>query len=205
MDKIIPQLDRVYDCAHRSTFMVLAVGSVLVRSNMQQLLGTIPCRKRLYQSCRRSQDCRNGLNYGRGLCCRSSCQRQSTHGRIPFRRKLLHSSIAKTVFRLPCEVDEAAELYTTQRQAAKAVTFGIMYGAGPKKISEQVTKDSGKYFSQQEAKEVIDDYFQSFHALKKWINDNHRFIEQNGFVYSFFGRKKEITQCQIVRRGHQES
>ena len=38
---------------------------------------------------------------------------------------------------------------------AKAVTFGIMYGAGPKKISEQVTKDSGTYFSTSEASEVI--------------------------------------------------
>ena len=46
---------------------------------------------------------------------------------------------------MPCEVEEVAELYSDRRQAAKAVTFGIMYGAGPaKKISEQVTKDSGK-------------------------------------------------------------
>ena len=40
-----------------------------------------------------------------------------------------HSQIAKRVFNLPCEAEEVAELYTTQRQAAKAVTFGIMYGA----------------------------------------------------------------------------
>ena len=58
-----------------------------------------------------------------------------------------HSSIAKTVFRLPGEVDDIAKHFATERQAAKAVTFGIMYGAGPKKISEQVTKDSGTYFS----------------------------------------------------------
>ena len=112
-----------------------------------------------------------------------------------------HSSIAKTVFRLPCEVEDVAEYYTTQRQAAKAVTFGIMYGAGPKKISEQVTKDSGKYFSQQEAKEVIDDYFQSFHKLKLWINNNHKFIEQNGFVYSFFGRKRRLPNVKSSDAG----
>jgi hypothetical protein len=33
-----------------------------------------------------------------------------------------------------------------------------MYGAGAAKISAQVTKDSGKYFSKSEAQEVIDDY-----------------------------------------------
>ena len=103
-----------------------------------------------------------------------------------------HSTIAKTVFRLPCEVEEVAELYATQRQAAKAVTFGIMYGAGPAKISQQVTKDSGKFFSVSEAKEVIDDYFNSFHRLKAWIEDNQKFISQNGFVYSFFGRKRRL-------------
>lgn len=103
-----------------------------------------------------------------------------------------HSTIAKTVFKLPCPVEQVAELYPTQRQAAKAVTFGIMYGAGPNKISEQVTKDSGTYFSPSEAREVIDDYFKSFHKLRKWIDDNQKFIEQNGFVYSFFGRKRRL-------------
>jgi DNA polymerase I-like protein with 3'-5' exonuclease and polymerase domains len=103
-----------------------------------------------------------------------------------------HSTIAKTVFKLPCAVEDVAELYGTQRQAAKAVTFGIMYGAGPSKISQQVTKDSGKLFSVSEAKEVIDDYFGSFHRLKKWLETNQKFIEQNGFVYSFFGRKRRL-------------
>ena len=57
-----------------------------------------------------------------------------------------HSSIAKIVFRLPCDVEDVAEKFAMRRQAAKAVTFGIMYGAGPHKISQQVTKDSGSYF-----------------------------------------------------------
>ena len=103
-----------------------------------------------------------------------------------------HSTIAKRVFALPCEVEDVAEYYSTQRQAAKAVTFGIMYGAGPKKISEQVTKDSGKFFSVSEAKEVIDEYFSAFHQLKRWIDNNERLIKKNGFVYSFFGRKRRL-------------
>ena len=107
-----------------------------------------------------------------------------------------HSTIAHKVFRLPCEVEEVAELYPDKRQAAKAVTFGIMYGAGPAKISEQVTKDSGKYFSKQEAQEVISDYFKAFHKLKAWIDDNQKFIEQNGFIYSFFGRKRRLPNVE---------
>ena len=81
-----------------------------------------------------------------------------------------HSQIAKLVFNLPGTVEEVTEHYSTERQMAKAVTFGIMYGAGPKKISEQVSKDSGKYFSTTEAKEVIEDYFSQFHGLKTWLD-----------------------------------
>jgi DNA polymerase I-like protein with 3'-5' exonuclease and polymerase domains len=103
-----------------------------------------------------------------------------------------HSTIAKTVFKLPCGVEEVADLYTTERQAAKAVTFGIMYGAGAKKISDEVTKSSGTVFTKGEAQEVINDYFNTFHSLKKWITYNERFIEQNGFIYSFFGRKRRL-------------
>ena len=112
-----------------------------------------------------------------------------------------HSTIAKRVFGLPCEADKVAEFYPTQRQAAKAVTFGIMYGAGPKKISEQVTKDSGKFFSISEAKEVIDEYFSAFHKLKKWIENNQKLIEKNGFVYSFFGRKRRLTNISSEDQG----
>jgi DNA polymerase I-like protein with 3'-5' exonuclease and polymerase domains len=37
----------------------------------------------------------------------------------------LHSTIAKMVFNLPCEVSQVKSLYGTMRQAAKAITFGI--------------------------------------------------------------------------------
>ncbi len=37
----------------------------------------------------------------------------------------LHSTIAKMVFNLPCEVDQVKKLYGKLRQAAKAITFGI--------------------------------------------------------------------------------
>ena len=103
-----------------------------------------------------------------------------------------HGAIAHRVFNLPCEIDEVKELYPIQRQAAKAVTFGIMYGAGAMKISEQVTKESGTYFSRQEAQEVIDEYFRTFHKLKSWIDNNTKFIETNGFIYSHFGRKRRL-------------
>jgi DNA polymerase I-like protein with 3'-5' exonuclease and polymerase domains len=107
-----------------------------------------------------------------------------------------HSTIAHKVFRLPCEVSEVATLYSDKRQAAKAVTFGIMYGAGAAKIADEVTKSSGKPFSKREAQEAIDDYFKAFHKLREWLDNNAKFIKQNAFIYSAFGRKRRLPNVE---------
>ena len=114
-----------------------------------------------------------------------------------------HSNIAKLVFNLPCEAEEIAEFYPTQRQAAKAVTFGIMYGAGANKISQQVTADSGKPFTKSQAQEVIDDYFKQFHKLKEWIDLSSKFIMDNGFIYGATGRKRRLPNVKSDNQGIQ--
>ena len=202
LDKIIPQLDR--DSRLRTSFNLHGTTSGRLSSsgklNMQQLPRDNPAVKGCIKAAEGhkivAMDLTTAEVYVAAVLAEDKALMDVFRSGGNF-----HSSIAKTVFRLPCEVEDVAEYYTTQRQAAKAVTFGIMYGAGPKKISEQVTKDSGKYFSQQEAKEVIDDYFQSFHKLKLWINNNHKFIEQNGFVYSFFGRKRRLPNVKSSDAG----
>ena len=193
LDKIIPQLDR--DSRLRTSFNLHGTTSGRLSSsgklNMQQLPRDNPAVKGCIKAAEGhkivAMDLTTAEVYVAAVLAEDKALMDVFRSGGNF-----HSSIAKTVFRLDCKVEDVAEYFSTQRQAAKAVTFGIMYGAGPKKISEQVTKDSGSYFSQQEAKEVIDDYFKSFHALKKWIDTNHKFIEQNGFVYSFFGRKRRL-------------
>jgi len=112
-----------------------------------------------------------------------------------------HSSIAKQVFKLPCEADQVDELYKDKRQQAKAVTFGIMYGAGPAKISWQVSKDSGTEFSMHDAQTVISEYFQSFPNLKKWLDDCGTFIRANAFIYSEFGRKRRLPNAKSKDKG----
>ncbi len=112
-----------------------------------------------------------------------------------------HSSIAKLVFQLPGDVQDIATNFSKERQAAKAVTFGIMYGAGARKISEQVTQDSGSRFSVTEAQEVIDDYFRQFFQLRKWIDQSSKYIRDNGFIYSYFGRKRRLPNVMSDNKG----
>lgn len=103
-----------------------------------------------------------------------------------------HSTTAKQVYKLPCSVEEVKELYPSERQATKAINFGILYGASANKISQQVTADSGKYFPLEEAEDVIRQYFKSFPKLKKWIDNCKKEISTKGFIYSAFGRKRRL-------------
>jgi len=103
-----------------------------------------------------------------------------------------HSSIAKLVFKLTCDVSEVSKLFKLERQAAKAVTFGILFGAGAKRVSAEVTKSSGSYFSVHEAQEVIHDYFNTFPKLKMWLKKSENSIRENSYAYSFYGRKRRL-------------
>jgi DNA polymerase I-like protein with 3'-5' exonuclease and polymerase domains len=103
-----------------------------------------------------------------------------------------HGAIAHKVFQLNCAPEDVKKLFPLQRQAAKSVSFGIMYGAGAEKISQEITKFSGTFFSKMQAQEAIDDYFEEFHKLRDWIESNKEFIKQNGFIYSHFGRKRRL-------------
>ena len=204
LDKILPQLDR--DSRLRTGFNLHGTTSGRLSSsgklNMQQLPRDNPIVKGCIKAAPGhkivAMDLTTAEVYVAAVLAKDTALMDVFKSGGNF-----HSTIAHKVFKLPCKVEEVAELYSTQRQAAKAVTFGIMYGAGAAKISEQVTKDSGKYFSKQEAQEVIDEYFNAFHKLKQWITDNQKFIQQNGFIYSFFGRKRRLPNVASTDKGIQ--
>lgn len=103
-----------------------------------------------------------------------------------------HSSIAKMVFNLPCPVDEVKKLYGSLRQSAKAISFGILYGSGPAKVSQSVSKATGEPYPISQAKNDIEQYFTRFKKLKNWLDQRKTFIETNGYTYSFFGRKRRL-------------
>ena len=202
LDKIIPQLDR--DERLRTNFNLHGTTSGRLSSsgklNMQQLPRDNPAVK----GCIRAKD-------GYKIVSMDLTTAEVYIAAVLSKDKELmsvfkeggnfHSSIAKKVFALPCEVEKVAEYYPDRRQAAKAVTFGILYGAGANKISAQVTKDSGSYFSKREAQEVINEYFGTFRSLKQWLEKSEKFILANGFVYSHFGRKRRLRNITSDNRG----
>jgi DNA polymerase I-like protein with 3'-5' exonuclease and polymerase domains len=122
-----------------------------------------------------------------------------------------HSTIAHMVFKLPCEPNEVKTLYPAMRQASKAITFGILYGSGPAKVAESVnlalleqSLETGQPFepcSIQDAKGYIETYFNRFPQLRRWIEASHAQIQQYGFIYSFYGRKRRLHNYNSSDRG----
>ena len=114
-----------------------------------------------------------------------------------------HSYVAKQMFNLPCEVHEVKKLYPNERQYAKAITFGIMYQAGPAKIAETVNKDAkaGEEITVQQAKQFINKYFNEAKALKRFIDASNSQIENYAYIYAFFGRKRRLPEAKAPSPG----
>ena len=202
LDKIIPQLDR--DSRLRTGFNLHSTTSGRLSSSGKLGMQQLPRDNPIVKGCIKAatghkivaMDLATAEVYVAAVLSKDEALKDVFRKGGNF-----HSQMAKKVFKLPCEADQVVELYSTQRQAAKAVTFGIMYGAGAGTISETITKESGKEFSKREAQEVIDEYFKEFHKLKDWIEDNKKFIAQNGFIYSFFGRKRRLPNVASTDTG----
>ncbi len=114
-----------------------------------------------------------------------------------------HSYVAKQMFNLPVEVNEVKRQYAAQRQYAKAITFGIMYQAGPAKIAETVNKDAkaGEEITSNQSKQFIQKYFNEAKALKRFIDSSNKQIETSAYIYSFFGRKRRLPEAKSPNRG----
>ena len=131
--------------------------------------------------------------------------------RDPAKYPDFHSNIAHMVFGLSCEPQEVKKLFPALRQAAKAITFGILYGSGPAKVAqavneallEQSLKTGEPYVpcTKEKAEEYIAVYFKRFPRLKQWITECHNQILNHGFIYSHFGRKRRLRNITSSDRG----
>lgn len=117
-----------------------------------------------------------------------------------------HSNIAHMVFNLSCKPSEVKKLYPALRQAAKAISFGILYGSGPSKVAEAVNEallenNLPANCDKEQALEYIETYFNRFPRLKAWIDSCHTEIKRNGFIYNHFGRKRRLHNIDSCDRG----
>ena len=108
----------------------------------------------------------------------------------------IHAATAARVFDVPSE-----KVTREQRSNAKTVNFGIIYGVSAFGLSQQ-TK-----LNRTESKELIDNYYDSYPKLKKYISDQVNFAREQGYVATVLGRRrylKDINSQNAVVRGAAE-
>jgi DNA polymerase-1 len=108
----------------------------------------------------------------------------------------IHKRTASLVFNIM-----PALVSSQQRSMAKTVNFGIVYGQSAFGLSQQL------HIPQKEAKKFIDNYFQSYPGIRKYMDTSMAFAKENGFVETLYGRRRylpEINSDNRAMRGFAE-
>ncbi|MCW9707328.1 DNA polymerase I [Fodinibius salsisoli] len=96
----------------------------------------------------------------------------------------IHARTAKEIF----DLDSLDDVTGNQRRKAKEVNFGIPYGVSAYGLANRLG------VSNNEGKEMIDQYFERFPAIQDYINDTKAFAKENGYVKTLMGRRRYIPQ-----------
>lgn len=110
--------------------------------------------------------------------------------------KDIHTATAARVF----GVEENA-VTKEMRYKSKSVNFGIIYGQGAFGLAENLN------IPRAEAKELIDNYFREYAAIRNYMDDQIAFARENGYVQTLLGRKRwlrDINSANATVRGFAE-
>ena len=93
----------------------------------------------------------------------------------------VHAITAAKIFGI-----EPDQVSAEQRRIAKTANFGIMYGISAFGLSQRLG------IPRQEAKKIIEDYFEKFPAISSFIEDTLAAARENGYVETLFGRRRYL-------------
>lgn len=102
----------------------------------------------------------------------------------------VHARTAAEVFGVA-----VGEVTDEQRRAAKMVNYGIAYGLSAHGLSTRLN------IPVEEAKGIIDRYFQRFPGINRYVEDTLESARKKGFVESIFGRRRYMPD--LVSRNRQ--
>ena len=94
----------------------------------------------------------------------------------------IHTFTAKNIFNIHNDEDVLPEM----RRTAKIVNFGIMYGAGPFRLSQELDVPFG------EAKKIKDAYFSKYKGIEDYIAKSKLLIKSEKSVQTLLGRKRAV-------------
>ncbi len=95
----------------------------------------------------------------------------------------IHAITASQVFGVPIN-----EVDPLMRRNAKAVNFGIVYGISAFGLSEDLN------ISRKEAADYIDSYFETYPAVKSFLDETVENAKKTGMIKTLFGRIRQIPE-----------
>ena len=108
----------------------------------------------------------------------------------------IHASTAANVYDVPID-----DVTRNQRNNAKTINFGIIYGVSAFGLSQQTD------LSRKNAKELIEKYYQTYPNLKNYIKNQISKAREKGYVETVLGRRRylrEINSQNAIVRGSAE-
>ena len=105
----------------------------------------------------------------------------------------VHSATAAQVFNT-----ELSEVSKEQRRKAKAINFGLIYGMSAFGLAKQID------VSRTEAKQYIDDYFDNYPGVLKYMEKTKETAKSQGFVETILGRRLYLPQINAKNKMQQQ-
>lgn len=108
----------------------------------------------------------------------------------------IHAATASKIYKITLD-----EVTSQKRNKAKTANFGIIYGISAFGLSQRLD------VPRSEAKELIDDYFESYPSIKNFIKKSIEKVQENLYAETLLGRKRflpDIVSRNGVVRGFAE-
>ena len=93
----------------------------------------------------------------------------------------IHDRTASLIYNVPLD-----DVQPEMRRTAKVINFGIMYGAGPFRISQELG------ISRKAAQEIIKQYFIQYSGIQNYIDDTLSKARSDNYVETILGRRRYV-------------
>ena len=95
----------------------------------------------------------------------------------------VHADTASKIYGVPL-----SEVTKDMRRKAKTANFGIIYGISAFGLSQRLS------IPRDEAKQLIDGYFEQYPKVKEFIDSSIQFTRENGYAKTMLNRKRYIPE-----------
>ena len=106
----------------------------------------------------------------------------------------IHARTASDIYAVPMD-----DVLPEMRRVAKVVNFGIMYGAGPFRMSQELG------IPRAEAQTIIDRYFERFAGIRDFIDTTIPKAKTDQYVETMLGRRRPVWNINSDNHMHREA